>query len=191
MAITGAEILAGNLVATASQDRTVKLWEPRTGALLRTLEHVQQVNVVAVSPNQRQLAAWIAEGTVAIWDVETGVQMGTIRVDGALPAALQFLSDDILLAGGTDGRVRVIQTEHPMAIVTVLGPHPNLLSALATTSSNRRVASLDASGNLLLWVLNRDKRPPEEVRRFVHCQLPLALEKGVLLPVEQTPTDCK
>ena len=42
----------GGLLASASSDKTIKLWEPQTGEQLRTLEgHSSLVNSVAFSPD--------------------------------------------------------------------------------------------------------------------------------------------
>ena len=45
----------GRLLATAGRDRTVRIWDPRTGRELRTLEHERPVTAVAFSPDGRRV----------------------------------------------------------------------------------------------------------------------------------------
>ena len=62
----------GRLVATASVDRTVRIWDPRTGAQLRVIEHAHPVTAVAFTPDGRDVVSGDAEGTVRVWDACTG-----------------------------------------------------------------------------------------------------------------------
>jgi WD40 repeat protein len=48
----------GKLPASASEDKTVRLWDPATGAALQTLEgHTSPVNSVAFSHDSKLLAS--------------------------------------------------------------------------------------------------------------------------------------
>jgi WD40 repeat protein len=58
----------GRLLASASGDTTVRLWDAQTGALLRTLEgHTDWVWSVAFAPDGRLLASGSEDGTVRLW----------------------------------------------------------------------------------------------------------------------------
>ncbi|MER6736570.1 WD40 repeat domain-containing protein, partial [Streptomyces puniciscabiei] len=63
----------GRLLATASADQTVRLWDTEThnpvGEPL--IGHVAEVNAVAFSPDGRLLATASADQTVRLWDTET------------------------------------------------------------------------------------------------------------------------
>ena len=56
-------------LASASYDRTVKIWDAGSGACLQTLEgHSDSVNSVAFSPDSTRLASASDDRTVKIWD---------------------------------------------------------------------------------------------------------------------------
>ena len=58
----------GAMLATTSEDNTVKLWAVATGALLNTLEgHSDRVLSAAFSPDGNALATTSADATAKIW----------------------------------------------------------------------------------------------------------------------------
>ena len=63
----------GRWLASGSDDKTVKLWEPGSGKLVRTLEgHQNSVTSVAFDPTGRYLASGSEDGTIRLWNPETG-----------------------------------------------------------------------------------------------------------------------
>ncbi len=59
----------GKQLASVSYDRTVRLWDAATGAVLQTLEgHSGLVLAVAFSPNGKELASASGDQTVRLWD---------------------------------------------------------------------------------------------------------------------------
>ena len=70
---------------TASSDRTVKLWDPSSGALHQTLEgHDAWVRSVVFSPDGRLLASASEDQTVKLWDPSSGALHQTLPVDGTI-----------------------------------------------------------------------------------------------------------
>ena len=47
----------GRFLASASRDKTVKVWDAASGTLIATLEHAEPVRCVAFSPDGRRLAS--------------------------------------------------------------------------------------------------------------------------------------
>ena len=76
----------GKVAATASRDGTVKLWDPGTGALIRTLDGKgDPILSIAFSPDGKTLVA--SNGTVRgdrgfarVWDVATGTSRRTHEI---------------------------------------------------------------------------------------------------------------
>ena len=69
----------GRLLATASCDKTARLWDPATGEHRRTLTgHTGGVCGVAFSPDGRLLATASGDGTARLWDPATGEHRRTL-----------------------------------------------------------------------------------------------------------------
>jgi WD40 repeat protein len=67
-------------LASASRDRTVKIWDASSGACLQTLEgHSGPVKSVAFSHDSTRLASASCDSTVKIWDANSGACLQTLE----------------------------------------------------------------------------------------------------------------
>ncbi|MGH3697805.1 MAG: NACHT domain-containing protein [Pseudonocardiaceae bacterium] len=74
-----AAIHGGDILATGHADGVVRLWDPTTGAALRTLEgHPGPVLALAADPTGHWLASAGDDQTVRLWDPTTGALLATV-----------------------------------------------------------------------------------------------------------------
>src|SRR5262245_61662047 len=70
----------GKTLASASFDKTVKLWEVATGKELATLQgHTAVVWSVSFSPGGKTLTSASGDKTVKLWEAATGKELATLR----------------------------------------------------------------------------------------------------------------
>lgn len=98
---------AGDRVATASLDGTVRVWDSATGELQMTFGVDGARLLVPVFSNDgSRLGATSVSGVTRVWDIDTGQVMELASPEGTLNTLnLEFSPDDSLLAvtRGTDG----------------------------------------------------------------------------------------
>src|SRR5262249_4219631 len=71
---------AGKRLASASRDKTGKVWAAQTGQELLSLKgHTEAVNSVTYSPDGKRLAGASDDKTVKVWDAQTGQELLTLK----------------------------------------------------------------------------------------------------------------
>jgi len=72
----------GKLVASGSDDKTVRLWDTATGTERRSLkDYSDWVWAVAFSPDSKLVASGSDDKTVRLWDAATGTEQCAFGVD--------------------------------------------------------------------------------------------------------------
>ncbi|KAH9427465.1 hypothetical protein MCOR02_012097 [Pyricularia oryzae] len=148
----------GQVVASASGDHTVKLWDANTGEEKQTLVgHTHWVNVVAFSPNGQVVASASGEGTVKLWDANTGEEKQTLAGHTALIAAVAFSPDSQVVASAShDGSVKLWDTNTGEQKQT-LANYTQSVTAVAFSPDGQVVASASYDGTVKLWHTNPDE----------------------------------
>jgi len=95
------------LLASASDDKTIKLWDPHTGEHLRTLEgHSDWVRSVAFSPDGGLLASASSDKTIKLWDPHTGEHLRTLEGHSDWVRSVAFSPDGGPLAPAPSDSLR-------------------------------------------------------------------------------------
>ena len=99
----------GRMVATASFDSTVRLWDARTGAFVATLRgHVGAVYWCVWSSDSRLLASCSQDTTVKVWDLRTRKLVSDVASSEAEVFALDWSCDGRkAVSGGADKKCRL------------------------------------------------------------------------------------
>lgn len=113
----------GRTLVTASNDRTLKVWDLRKRKLLRTLwGHSDWVVSVAISPDGKEVASGSDDGTLIIWDMATGDTLHTMRMPAGRPKALAYFSTGRFIVAGTmDNTFQIWDTRSGQRTKTIIG----------------------------------------------------------------------
>jgi WD40 repeat protein len=95
---------AGQVLATASNDATVRIWDADEGTLLRVLQHPEGARAVHFAPNGSRLLTEHGEKGLRIWDVHTGGLIGELAEAEAELESLRFSPDGRCVAVGSEDR---------------------------------------------------------------------------------------
>ena len=106
-------VLHNDMVITASLDKTVRVWETRTGKLLHTLTHLGGCVNVDINPDKTLLAV-AHHGGVTLWCLETFTNLGQAELGRVTD--VRFLNNKRIIAGLYNGQVYLI--DRPQLINT-------------------------------------------------------------------------
>lgn len=158
----------GRLLATGSRDRTARIWNARTGRLLRVLQHRGYVLAEQFSEDGRSLVTSSEDGAGYVWDVATGQR--ELLLVGALGAenAAAFSPDGSEVAtASADGLGRLYYSQDGRLLAPLAG-HGKAVTRIGFDPSGRVVVTGSQDGTARVWD---------------------ALPRGTLRPIDRRPAE--
>ena len=130
---------------------------PAGGPLLRTLtghdENANAVTAVAVSADGRRAVCGVLNGTVRVWDLESGTMARALTGhDYGMWGVAVSADGRRAVSGGSDGTVRVWDLEAGTAVHVLTG-HDGEVRAVAVSADGRRAVSGGSDGTVRVWDL--------------------------------------
>ncbi len=146
----------GLLVASIETLGDVSLWNVRTGARQILTDHYRFGSSVAFSPDGLTLASssWDSEAEIHLWDVKTGLETTTLKIQANLNVALAFSPDGTLLAtGDNDGNLTLWDVKTGVARAILKG-HRSAIHSLAFNTNGSVLVSGSSDGTVRLWAIS-------------------------------------
>ena len=148
----------GKILASASGDRTVKLWDVASGERRDTLsQSLRELYAVAFSPDGRRLVAGGVDNRIRIWEISESAAETTNPLldakyahEGAI-LNLVFSSDGKWLLSSAEDRTVKLWDAREMKEKLLLETQPDWAHALAFLNDNKTIAVGRMDGTLAFY----------------------------------------
>ena len=103
----------GRLLLTASDDKTARVWNARTGDPVGfVMQHADRVNSAQFSPNGKWVVTASADNAARLWPVQTGRSVGeALRFDKAVRFASFSPDGKWMVTGGSNNTAQILETQ--------------------------------------------------------------------------------
>ena len=147
-------------------DRTARLWDPDTcKELIKPLKHEAELMSVSISPDGSRIATSSTTWHVRTWSIDSHSPL-TPRIGRADEqyGVAQISNDNLLLvAGATDGTVRVFDASMGTEAMRPLELGPGIASA-RFSADGKRIVIVSDDGRPYVWPVAPDSRPIDTLR---------------------------
>ncbi|RYP67830.1 hypothetical protein DL771_007007 [Monosporascus sp. 5C6A] len=142
----------GKTLASASADKTIRLWDAATGTHQQTLEgHSRLVAAVAFSPDGKTLASASYDQTIRLWDAVTGTCRQMLHGHNSEVNAVVFSPDGKTLASASDDETIRLWDAATGTHQQTLEGHSRLVAAVAFSPDGKTLASASYDKTIRLW----------------------------------------
>jgi WD40 repeat protein/uncharacterized caspase-like protein len=148
------------LLASASADNTIRLWDVSDGNELRSfVGHDNWVTCVAFSPDGKSLASGSLDRSIRIWDIATGKQKYLLAGHGGPVQAVAFSNDGtFLVSGSADSTAKVWDVSGGREVKTLTG-HSDWVTSVAFSGDKKWIATGSKDKTVRLWDVDASSEP--------------------------------
>ncbi|KST64060.1 nSTAND1 domain-containing NTPase [Mastigocoleus testarum] len=149
----------GKIIASASTDNTIILWDASTGKQLKILTgHTNSVRGVSFSPDGKILASASWDKTAKLWDINTGKQIKTLQGHANELHDVSFSPDGNMLASASwDKTIKLWDINTGKKIRTLAG-HQDLVHDVSFSPDGKVLVSASVDGLIKLWDISTGKQ---------------------------------
>ncbi|KAJ2789144.1 Lissencephaly-1, partial [Coemansia helicoidea] len=140
------------VLATASEDMTVKIWDSESGDFERTLKgHTKSVQGMAFDAKGAVLVTCSADLTLRVWDVADEYKcVRTLHGHDHCVSAVSFLGPDKLVSASRDKTVKVWELSTGYCIRTLAG-HAAWVRDVSVSPDARMICTASNDQSIRLW----------------------------------------
>ena len=171
-----------DFLATASHDKTAKIWDLQAGETLHILSgHKRAVYDISFCRYDRLIVTASGDQTARVWNLEDASCVRSFEGSANAVQRVDFLSkNQYIIGAGADGLIKIWEVTTGECVNT-LDNHDNRLWALSVKEDGEEFISADSDGAITIWQDNTDEANAEkELARKIEVEKDQELRNCIL-----------
>jgi WD40 repeat protein len=153
----------GQAIAVGSVNSTVKLWNLKTGQVVRTfswqpstlgIATIASDTPIAFSPDGQAIAVGMNNGSIKLWHPQTGQLIRILKGHSESVLSVAFSPDGKMLASGSQDRTIKLWDWKSGQEVRTISPEQNSIFSVVFSPDSQTLASVGSSQEIKLWNRN-------------------------------------
>lgn len=141
-----------SILASASVDSNIMLWNISTGVLINSLQdHTQAVYSIAFHPSGELLASGSYDQTILIWNITSGEPIQNLTGHTGPIWSLRFSPEGNILASGSDDKTIILWNTTTWSSITSLVGHTDRIKTLKFSPDGEYLVSGSYDDSLKIW----------------------------------------
>ncbi|MGK7893531.1 MAG: caspase family protein [Xenococcus sp. (in: cyanobacteria)] len=154
--------LKKKIIASAGDDRTIKIWNFK-GELLQTIEaHNLSINALQFTTDGTMLASASSDNTIKLWQVQSSGKIETEPLQilsghqNGITSLVFSKNGKLLVSGSGDRTIKLWQTKNGTLLKTLQG-HSSTITSLTLINNDQTIISVDEQQGLFNWNLELEQ----------------------------------
>ena len=142
----------GERIVTASADKTAKLWDGRTGALIATLNgHKDVLSSAVFSADSERIVTASFDKTARLWDAKTGAFLTALDGHGSSVTVAEFSPDGGQIVTASYDRTARLWDGKTGSLITTLEGHKGKINGAEFSPDGGRIVTASDDRTARLW----------------------------------------
>lgn len=141
----------GTYLASPSSDRTIRIWDTRSGASIHSLVMHSSVHDIAWSPDGKWLASASESHSICLWDTASGEAVKTLKGHERTVKSVAWSPDGQHLASASEDHSICLWDTASGNLLQRLEEHSSWVFKVAWSPDGQHLASASADSTICIW----------------------------------------